>query len=847
MNAKEIEQIEQYLNLLLEGNTDLPICDCSSPAISKILDKIRLIGVYLDEIRSFSNALAEGETEHYYRIHNNVYAAPLKSIQSNLRHLAWVAKCVAEGDYKQRIHNMGVLTDAFNTMIDKLEAYSKKMYEQAYTDYLTGVGNRRHYNQIIEELWKNKKDSTIAFIDMDGIKICNDKYGHEEGDRYIIEICNLLQSICKEGEYVFRIGGDEFLMLSTICSERELEKRLENLREVYRMKNLSNNTYKKDFSYGCVAMQVKAGKTPSELLSIADQKMYNEKTIHYLQAYNQVEGLNNQVFVDTNKLDKTGLDSRIFDVFSETAHNRYMYLCNMETNVSRWSKQAVQDFNLPGEYMYDAGNIWLDYIHPEDRDIYLNDVNLLFAGQKKFHDVEYRARNKDGNYVICSCMGGVLKGQNGEPDLFAGTITNHGIVDNIDPVTNLYNVYEFLKTLGRVKNQRIKGTILGIAINQFSEINSAFGYDIGNKALLEFANRLRTVINGKGQAFRLDGAKFALFINESYREEATNLYHKIVAIGKNQIIVENNELTLEISGAALECDKIEVEVSTLLAELQHILNSSKRERLGRLIAYTDKADQELRQEIKILDAVKQSVHNECKGFYLMYQPQVDEKGKLIGVEALLRYKSSEYGIIPPSMFIPFLEKDSCFYKLGLWILKTALLEMKEYLERFPDIEVSVNISYRQIEHYGFRDDVMSILNQTGFPAKNLTLELTEHCQSINPVMLEQDIQFFRAKGIRISADDFGTGYSSLGMLRQLSFDCIKIDQSFIFPILEDKSARTIVEAVVRSAHQMGIEVCIEGVETNDVFVYLQTLRPDYYQGYLFAKPLFLEEIIDFAS
>lgn len=848
MHKNENEILIEYIRKLLYNSNHAEINpDTFSDDNKSLAAALDYLGHCIKESRHIANALAKGDIDSDYEVYENPLAAPLKSIQGNLRNLAWTANRVASGDYDQKVLRMGSLTDAFNQMSNKLKNHTSEMEAQINTDYLTGIGNRRHYNQIASSLVEKKQFFSIAFIDMDGMKYCNDKYGHAEGDQYILSVCELLISLCQDHEYAFRLGGDEFLFLSEISTKDELEKRIELARDEYSKKYASISEYIHDFSYGCAEMNYNKINTLSNLLSIADQRMYNSKTLHYLHRkqnskQNSLLSLDN---TNLNELDKTGLDDRMFEVFSSTAQNRYLYICNMETGVSRWNLQAVHDFGLPGEYFFDAKNLWTNYIHPDDQGIYIKDINAVFNGQKQFHDVHYRARMKDGNYVMCSCMGALLKGTGDEPDLFAGTLTNHGIVDNVDPITNLYNIYEFSKYLSRMKTEHQSAHILCIGINQFSEINTVYGYITGNQILQKFALKLQDLIRGNGRLFRLDGVKFSMILEQSSPEIIDELYKKITDIGRCGIQLNNLCITFEISGAFLQFNETKVDANTIYTELLHAVSISKKEHLGKLVIYNSIQDGAVREEMILMDVIRQDVLNGCRGFYLMYQPQVDINGKIIGAEALLRWSNDDYGVVPPGLYIPLLENDSCFYTLGLWIMKTALREAKVFLENDPDFHISINISYRQIEHYGFRDDVVKLLRQENFPAKNLTLELTEHCRSLNPQILEQDILFFKSLGIRIAADDFGTGYSTFRLMRQLSFDYIKIDRSFITHILEEYEDQIMLESIISCAQKLGMMVCIEGVETETVLEFIKQYRAEYYQGYLFAKPLSLSDMKKF--
>lgn len=289
-------------------------------------------------------------------------------------------------------------SDALADGLEELGRYIKDEKEELQkictTDTLTGTGNRRAFNQIINWLWEQKRSCAIGFIDIDGLKFCNDNYGHSEGDRYICLVADKLRSCCKAGEHLFRMGGDEFLLLTTYDSADGLNERLLQAHFDFRREMSSKVEYSCDFSFGCVDIDAENQTSVSERLSQADQKMYDFKIHNYMDH----KHLQNYVPESGKDLDKSGLDNRIFEVFSKTASNRYTYICNLETNVSRWSVQAVRDFGLPSEYMYDVGKIWEGYIHPDDREAYRLDVEAVFSGKKPFHDLEYRARLKDGTY-----------------------------------------------------------------------------------------------------------------------------------------------------------------------------------------------------------------------------------------------------------------------------------------------------------------------------------------------------------------------------------------------------------------------------------------------------------------
>lgn len=230
---------------------------------------------------------------------------------------------------------------------------------------------------------------------------------------------------------------------------------------------------------------------------------------------------------DMSTLDTSGLTSRTFTAFSATSERSYIYLCNMDTRVSRWSPNAVKYFDLPGEYMFDAGTIWESYIHPQDRKMYHDDIEAVFSGRSMVHALEYRVRNHLGEYVVCTCRGVVVKGNGADPDLFAGTIINHGIVDDVDPVTNLHTNSEFTKSIQRLIEERSAACVIKLGIEHFRHVNAMYGQQGGDQVLRLFGMELQELVGNKGRVFRLEGAKFAFYMYNARSCEAREIFRRI--------------------------------------------------------------------------------------------------------------------------------------------------------------------------------------------------------------------------------------------------------------------------------------------------------------------------------
>ncbi len=544
-------------------------------------------------------------------------------------------------------------------------------------------------------------------------------------------------------------------------------------------------------------------------------------------------------------LDTTGLDNRIFTAFSETSARRYIYVCNLATNVSRWSKNAVDYFGFEGEYIYDFGSSWEALIHPDDVEIYRKDISAFFAGKKKNHYAEYRVCNAEGEYVFVTCRGIILKGENGESDLFAGTLINHGVADFVDPVTGLYNNYKFMQTKKELIRAKQHMHILMIGLNNFGDINYTYNFFFGNTILNQFSNKIRSLMNEDSTLYRMDGPKFAIICKDSSNEAIEELYANIQEMSKHFTTDENIDIPLMISGGAIEINDFNVTEQSIYGCLSHAYADSKYKNHSELVFYDTSLQSTYREALNLLTALRQSIANDCEGFYLNFQPLINpSNNEIIGAEALLRYKDKDFGEVSPGKFIPLLEEDACFFDLGTWILKQALTEGKNFLKYNPNLVIDVNLSYTQISQARFRDVLVDVLDETQFPVKNLCLELTESCRDLDVTLLREEVMFYRSLGIKVAVDDFGTGTSCLALLRDIPVDCLKLDQSFVLNLPNNTIDQYIIDAFVQCANNLKINICLEGVENKFIRNLVEKYKVGMHQGFLYSRPVSISKYLE---
>lgn len=534
----------------------------------------------------------------------------------------------------------------------------------------------------------------------------------------------------------------------------------------------------------------------------------------------------------------------LFEAYSIAADGAYVYVCDIKNDFSRWSKAAVDYFGLPGEYMDNAGGIWLEHIHPEDQEDFKTNIEDLFAGRDKSHNIQYRAKTKDGKYVLCSCSGVVLPDDDGGPLVFCGIIKNHDCLNYTDSITNLRSLYGFMDDIKGVLWNKQKFSVIMIGLESFSRANDVYNYAFGNKILRKFGAILQQAFKGTGCTYRMDGTKFAVISEKAPIEELDAIYRDVQNLVAQNFYVASDRIALSLCAGAVTINDFTVSADTVYSSLKYAFAESKNAHHGELFLVKDTSSNGQKDMLKRLNTIRNSIIDGCNGFYICYQPVVNaENEELKGAEALIRWKSEDYGMVPPIHFIPILEQDSLFPELGSWILRQSLLDSKKILEKHPDFIINVNLSYAQLEKSNFAEDVINLLKELNFPARNLCLEVTERCRLLDTNLLKQVLGTLRNEGIRIALDDFGTGFSSLGVLRELPVDTVKIDRGYVLNIETDDKDRNTVRFITDLAKSFSAEVCVEGIESANMRTELQPFKVHSLQGFYYSKPVEIDDFL----
>ncbi|MBR3560262.1 MAG: EAL domain-containing protein [Oscillospiraceae bacterium] len=550
--------------------------------------------------------------------------------------------------------------------------------------------------------------------------------------------------------------------------------------------------------------------------------------------------------MDNIKMDpmqKQMLDD-VFDAFQMIAGGALVSLMHAEAGVTRWSPGAVELFGLPGEYVPNGAMDWGDYVHPEDRKRYLDVMAPLAEGMLHSYDLTYRVRTKTGEYYHFRNVGSVLRNEQGKPSLIGGILINQGLTENTDVITVLPNKYAFFDDLKDLMARDGKAMVLLLGVSKLSRINENHGYSYGNRVLQEMAWLIQETVGERGKVYRMDAATFAVVSETLSREELSAIYDSIRLKLQRGIRVDGNRHNLTANGGLISIADTHSDPATIYSCLGYAYRESKQHKHGELVDFNGSVKYDVNESLEMVNVIRDCIVDGCKGFLLDYQPVVDTlTGSILGAEALVRWEGEPYGEVEPMEFLPILENDFVFEELGGWILRTAMTDGKKLLEQFPRFQLGVNISASQVEDEYFVDSVTELLSETGFPAANLSLEITKGCRLLDFDRLHGVAEQLHKQGIRVGVDDFGSGFESIGFLKRFAADYIKFDRELVRDIEIDDADRETILHLAECAAARGTTVIAKGVETAGMRDILKSCRIGSAQGNLYSKPMSIDGIL----
>ena len=393
------------------------------------------------------------------------------------------------------------------------------------------------------------------------------------------------------------------------------------------------------------------------------------------------------------------------------------------------------------------------------------------------------------------------------------------------------------KAILRGAEQNAQVAVLFIDLDGFKHVNDSLGHPVGDQLLREAAIRLQSSLCNSNTIARLGGDEFVALLETSDSNEPSLMGGLINTLFSEPLIVDGRTLYITASVGISLYPNDSDDADTLLKYADLAMYKAKEQGRNTFCFYQAFMGEQAGRHLHISDALRTALQN--SELFLVYQPQVRiSDQRLVGVEALLRWRNSDFGLISPDNFIPIAEENGTILEIGGWVIHEACRQLAEWkASGFMVPRMAVNLSVQQIEHGGLIALVQSALNQFNLIPSELELEITESMAMAESPWVSGTIEHLMRSNLLLSIDDFGTGHSSLARLKQLPVHRLKIDKSFIQEIGTNQNDEAIVCAITTLSRSLGLDVVAEGVEKEEQAAFLITQHCDIAQGYLYSKPL----------
>lgn len=505
---------------------------------------------------------------------------------------------------------------------------------------------------------------------------------------------------------------------------------------------------------------------------------------------------------------------------------------------------------------------WLELMHPGDRPAYVAAVEAAIQRGKGTFSQEFRLRRKDGTYRWYQLRARAIPGEAGRASRCIGTLADittmkrseeRMLYDAVqDRLTGLPNRALFMDRLDRSLrraqvDESVRLFIAVVDIDRFKNVNDGLGHSIGDSLLLTMARRLQQFIGPEDTLARLSGDQFGLIVNAARPErkmhELTEQMRQSIA---RPFELNPREVFLTASIGVSEYLRDILQAADVLKDAEIALYEAKRRGKNKIEFFRPTMRDERSKLIEIESDLRRALErNEIEVAYQpIYNLAID---KLAGFEALVRWRHKKHGLLGPEEFIGIAEETGIIIDLGRYVLGEAARQLgiwQRVLRPSEPIFVSVNLSPRQVLDQNLVDDVKAIMSREDVARSSLKLQLTETMVMENVELSAQVLGKLHDIGVAILCDDFGTGYSSLSNLQRFPFDTLKVDKSFVDADPESDAAVVILESIIILAHDLGMRVVAEGVESKEQLERLREFECDYAQGFYFGEPLAARAVIE---
>ena len=526
----------------------------------------------------------------------------------------------------------------------------------------------------------------------------------------------------------------------------------------------------------------------------------------------------------------------------------------LSTNEIYFSPRWTRMLGYSDNEIWSNPEEWFSRIHPADRERVRAQLVAHCEGATPEFSSEYRIRNKNGAYIWMLSRGIAVRDERGVAVRIAGSqtdITEGKVADTLTELPNrIYFIDRLESAIAAKDNPGARlFAVMFLDLDKFKVVNDSLGHAAGDQLLVGVAQRLRASVRGQGLSGRLSGSsstvarlggdEFAILIEGIvHTDDAALVAERVLKHLGASFYLEGRPVFASASiGIAMSSSGNTPE--ELLRNADTAMYYAKAHGKGRFEIFNQGMRERAVARMELEADLKKAV--EAHEFVLYYQPKVSlTDQRITGFEALIRWNHPRRGLLLPSEFISVAEEIGVIVPLGRWVLDEACRQMAEWhksIAREPALSISVNVSFKQLAEPGLAGDVERILAETGLDPGTLKLEMTESSIMENARIAISTLRRFKELNIGLEIDDFGTGYSSLSYLRQLPFDTVKIDRSFVKELGGADDSSEVVNTILQLARSLSMDVVAEGVETKDQLARLTAMGCSTVQGYYFSKPV----------
>ncbi len=413
-----------------------------------------------------------------------------------------------------------------------------------------------------------------------------------------------------------------------------------------------------------------------------------------------------------------------------------------------------------------------------------------------------------------------------------------------DFLTGLYNRMccerDLAAHIDNAKKNNTKGALLYLDLDDFKHINDGLGHQYGDVLLKAISHSLQRIEGIQNTCYRMGGDEFVIIVPSESYDRFKTIIDSITEIFSKPWFLKDADYYCTMSMGIVEFPESGESVQDLIKKADIAMYDAKKSGKNRVAQYSDNIVSSSSERLDMEKNMRDAITDGYIEFEVYYQPIVDimSGNKCIGAEALIRWNSAELGFINPSDFIPLAEYLGLINPIGNNVLKVACETCKAWNDNgHPDYKVNVNLSVVQLLQTDIVDIVRDTINSTGINPKNLTLEVTESLAINDMERMKKILNSIKTLGVKIALDDFGTGYSSLNHIREIPFDIIKVDQSFVRDLAEDAYSQSFIKMVAELAETIGVNICVEGIETDKQFAVLGNMKVKMVQGFYFDRPM----------